>query len=69
MLVSSIIIVIYLEFITFLTVDSQQHNNDVKLVIPRSFVNYGWQYWAERLHLLSSDAQRRCINFYLNRRV
>ena len=31
------------------------------------FVNYGWQYWAERLHLLSPDAQRRCLNFYLHR--
>ena len=30
-------------------------------------VNYGWQYWSERLHLLSADAQRRCVNFYLGR--
>ena len=27
-------------------------------------VNYGWDYWSERLHLLSPDAQARCIAFY-----
>ena len=26
--------------------------------------NYGWDYWADRLHLLSPDAQARCIAFY-----
>ena len=26
--------------------------------------NYGWDYWADRLHLLSPDAQAQCIAFY-----
>ena len=27
-------------------------------------VNYGWDYWADRLHLLSPDAAVRCTAFY-----
>ena len=27
-------------------------------------VNYGWDYWRERLHLLSPSAQARCLAFY-----
>ena len=27
-------------------------------------VNYGWDYWKDRLHLLSSTAQARCLAFY-----
>ena len=27
-------------------------------------VNYGWDYWKDRLRLLSSEARRRCIAFY-----
>ena len=33
------------------------------------FVNYGWQYWEDRLHLLSPENQQRCLNFYFNRRA